>query len=98
MNVNETINSLGEELSKLFQKIEALKQENTILKTKNQELADQLKFSSSEQGDTGDKLAHFVEQIKSINKDVSEKKTPQEQVIAHREENIREINPDSDLL
>ena len=96
MNVNETINSLGEELSKLFQKVESLKQENVMLKTKNQELEDQLKFSSNEQGNAGDKLAHFVEKIKIINTDSSDKS--KEQVDSYKEENIREINPDSDLI
>ena len=104
MSINNTISNLGLELNKLFQKVERLKIENEALLRKIQELEEQLKSTSSEQGDTGDKLVKYLNQLKNINQEGStisletELTADIEKKTEYKRENVLEINSDNDFI
>ena len=99
MSINNTISSLGLEIDKLIQKVNKLKKDNQYLVDKNKELAEQINNSSSERGDTGDKLAHYLERLKTVNQADAE---PENLNSQHNneslDENLQGINPQKDYL
>jgi predicted transcriptional regulator len=96
MSINDTVSNLGSELNKLFQKIEKLKVENQTLLKKNKELEEQLRYSSNEQGDTGELLVQYLKQLKDINQEDAEPKVDEES--QYNKENIQEAKPDGDFM
>ncbi len=67
MNINETIEKLGEEITKLSQKFEKLRSENRELKEKNASLERRLEQSVTEDNGSNNKLSTYLEQVKNLN-------------------------------
>ena len=72
MDINETIEKLGEEISKLSQRFEKLRRENQELKEKNVSLEKRLEYSVTEDRGSNDKLGNYLDQIKELNQSNTE--------------------------
>lgn len=75
MDINNTIEKLGEEIIKLSQKFEKLISENKELKEKNASLEKRLEQSVTDDNGSSDKLGSYLEQVKNLNKPDTETST-----------------------